>query len=237
MMNLFKRIAYYFDALLDLMYPTVCISCEKKIDEHTELFCLECQHQVRMTELHESMDNEFTAHFPTFDKLISGSAMYYYIKTGRIQKALELLKYKNRPEIGTRLGQYYGNFLHASTIYADVEYIIPVPLHTKRKAQRGYNQSEVFANGLAETMKAQVRSDIIFRRKETQSQTEKNRADRIANMKAIFYCKSNLDLNHRKVLLVDDILTTGATLQSCAETLVLRYPHIKLYMATIAMGN
>ena len=236
-MNLVKRIAYYFDALLDLMYPTVCISCEKKIDEHTELFCLECQHQARMTELHESMDNEFTAHFPTFDKLISGCAMYYYIKTGRIQKALELLKYKNRPEIGTRLGQCYGNFLNSSDIYMDIEFIIPVPLHTKRKAQRGYNQSEVFANGLAENMKAQVRSNVIFRRKETQSQTEKNRADRIANMKAIFYCKSNLDLNHRKVLLVDDILTTGATLQSFAEILVLRYLIFNFYMNNIAMEN
>ena len=226
-----------FDSILNIFFPHVCISCEQKIDDSKELYCLECQHQARITDLHQYKTNQFTEHFPTLSHLHSGCAMYFYIKGGRVQQALELLKYKNKADIGKRLGLHYGHLLKKSDIYNIIQFIIPVPLHTKKLALRGYNQSEYFAMGLAESMNATVQTEIIYRRKDTKTQTEKNRMERIENMRQAFYCKSSFDLNDRYVLLVDDILTTGATLQSCAEVLIEKYPNVKLYMATIAIGN
>ncbi|HEX5624884.1 MAG TPA: phosphoribosyltransferase family protein, partial [Saprospiraceae bacterium] len=163
-----------------------------------------------------------------------GAALYYYIKGGRLQQAMEGLKYRNRPDIGLELGRFYGMLLRDHDPYRQAQLILPVPLHPKRKAQRGYNQSAMVAKGLFESMGIPFREDLLVRKKETNSQTEKNRMDRVVNMQSAFELKKPELLKNLHLLLVDDILTTGATLEACARLLT-RVEGTRISLVTLAM--
>jgi ComF family protein len=224
------------EQLLNLFYPNLCIVCEQRTHSKDELFCLNCQYHIHPTEMYFKQENEFTNHFKGRLNLLNGAAMYYYTKGGRIQKAIELLKYKNRPEIGLRFGRFYGDLLKAHHLYSNIDLIIPVPLHFKRKIQRGYNQSFLFACGIAEVLKIPVHQDLLVRKKETFTQTEKNRIERSANMLLVFELIKPEVICGKHVLLVDDVLTTGATLEACANVLQ-KAGHVRLSMATIAIAT
>lgn len=222
------------EKLLDLFYPNLCLSCERKCDSSRELFCLECQYHIHPTLMHEHSENEFTAHFKGRIAITGGAALYYYIKGGRLQQAMEGLKYRNRPDIGLELGRFYGMLLRDHDPYRQAQLILPVPLHPKRKAQRGYNQSAMVAQGLFESMGIPFREDLLVRKKETNSQTEKNRMDRVVNMQSAFELRKPELLKNQHLLLVDDILTTGATLEACARLLT-RVEGTRISLVTLAM--
>lgn len=224
-----------FDPVLDFFYPTACISCDRTIKGAVDLFCIECQYQVKPLDMHHFEKNAFTSHFENKLDIIAGAALFLYTKGGRIQQAMEALKYKNRPEIGIRIGLFYGNLLKESTFFHDIDLILPVPLHYKRKALRGYNQSYMFAQGLSDSMGVNCSDKIIKRVSETSTQTVKSRMERLHNMQSVFQIVNPEKLINRRVLLVDDILTTGATLESCGRELA-KIEGLKLSLATIAMG-
>lgn len=231
-----NQIAFTFEQMLNLFYPNLCILCEHRSHSSEEIFCLDCQYHVHPTGMYGMKENEFTKHFKGRVELENGSALYYYIKGGRLQKALELLKYKSRPEIGLRLGRFFGNLLNEIPRYSDIDLILPVPLHLKRKIQRGYNQSFLIACGIAESLNVQVREDILARKKETFTQTERNRIERSDNMQKVFELVKPEVIKGKHVLLVDDILTTGATLEACA-TIIQKAGNVRISMVTIAMAT
>ncbi len=231
-----NQIAFGFEQLLNLFYPNLCIVCEHRTHSKEELFCLDCQYHIHPTEMYKYQNNEFTAHFKGRIDLVNGAALYYYVKGGRIQKAIELLKYKNRPDIGIRLGRFYGSLLKKLPQYSDIDLILPVPLHSIRKIQRGYNQSSLIANGISESLNVMVREDILKRNKATYTQTEKNRMERISNMQKVFEIEKTGLIQNRHILLVDDILTTGATLEACASLLI-KSGSVKISMVTLAMAT
>ena len=231
-----NEITFAFDQLLNLFYPNLCILCDYRTHSSKEIFCLECQYHVHPTGMYGLKKNEFTEHFKGRVELVNGAALYYYIKGGRLQKAMELLKYKNRPDIGLSLGRFFGSLLIDLPTYSDIDLILPVPLHPKRKVQRGYNQSFLIASGIAESLNLQIREDILTRKIETYTQTEKNRMERSANMQKVFDLVKPDVIKDRHVLLIDDILTTGATLEACANV-IQKAGNVKLSMLTIAMAT
>ena len=145
---------------------------------------------------------------------------FIYNKSSRFMKILHRLKYEHRPAIGIALGKLYGYQLKHSGVYLLPDIIVPVPLHSKRKRKRGYNQSEMIARGLGIALDREVRTDLLVRTAKTQTQTNKSRSDRYENVRGKFRVQNSEELVNKHILLVDDVITTGATIEACAEELL-----------------
>ena len=159
--------------------------------------------------------------------------MYYFYKGGKVQQLMHKLKYKGQSEIGIYLGNMYGKELIKTTRFNTVNYIIPVPMHPKKQKKRGYNQSEIIARGLSQSMNATVDTATLIKSTSTQTQTRKSRFSRWENVKEVFELKEHNHLIDKHVLLVDDVITTGSTLESCILNL-LKVPGIKISVASLA---
>lgn len=232
-MSSFKIINSFFEHLLNFAFPRICVACEKQRVSNESAICLECLWNLpRIDEAYkEKMESKF------WGKVEVGSvnAFVHFNKKGKIQKVLHALKYRNFPELGAFLGRVYATELKNLEIMREMDLIIPIPLHKSKEKQRGYNQAEMFANGLAEGLEIPVRCDLLERMRKTSTQTKtKTRFDRFKNLQDAFsLTKGHEFLRNKNVMLVDDILTTGATLESAGK--VLLEAHIKsLNIVTIA---
>ncbi len=225
--------ANLFEELYALFFPRICICCGKNLFDHEELVCLMCIYSLPKTNFHLIEDNPVSRLFWGRAWIENAAACYYFTKGGRIQHMIHHLKYKNIPEIGVFLGKKYGNDLKNSETFNKIEAIIPVPLHPKRKRKRGYNQSEVFADGLSESMGIPVETSVLRRSVASQTQTKKSKFSRWENVESIFIIKTPEKLENKHVLLVDDVITTGATLEACIHSLQ-TIPGVKVSIASIA---
>lgn len=149
-----------------------------------------------------------------------GWAFLKFQKGGVVQRLLHQLKYNNCPEIGERLGKAYGRELSDTLLAGEFDLIVPVPLHRSRQRQRGYNQSAYFAKGLSEALQVPWDESISIRTHATASQTRKNRADRWENVRHVFDVRTAISVQGKRILLVDDVITTGATLEACGQHLL-----------------
>ncbi len=166
-----------------------------------------------------------------------GVAAYLYFRKGsRVQHLIHHLKYKGRYQIGDFLGRLYGQILINQSPFNTVQLIIPVPLHPKRQRERGYNQSEVFANGLGKVMGIPVSNQNLIRSARSETQTRKNPTQRWENVKEIFSVVDPEALEGKHILLVDDVFTTGATIEACATTL-LTACSVRISVITIAYAE
>lgn len=224
-----------FEGLLHLFYPQLCAGCGAELSSQNSCFCMMCQRRLHLTNMHLCPDNEFTGRFWGRLPLASGAAMYYFNRKSPIQKALHLLKYKNQPQIGVDIGRRFGRLLAQSPLFAGVEAIVPVPLHPSKERLRGYNQSVMLAQGLAESLQIPVFANTLFRQNASVSQTKKKRMERFENVSTVFAVQHPRRIQDKHILLVDDVLTTGATLESCGKIL-LEIPGTRLSMATIAIA-
>jgi ComF family protein len=200
-----------------------------------QCFCFLCRRHLRETNLHLTAENAITERLWGRLPLRAGAAMYYFQKKAPIQRALHQLKYGNQPEVGILIGRLYGRLLAQSPVFASLEGIVPVPLHPLKLRQRGYNQSAVFAQGLSETLRVPVLADALVRGVYATSQTRKHRIERYENVETAFGVHNPKRLEGRHLLLVDDVLTTGATLESCGAPLA-RVDGVQLSLATIAIA-
>jgi len=223
------------DDFISLLFPRICAACGNSLWKQEETVCLSCEFHLPRTNFHLSLENPVSRLFWGRVNLESASAYVYFNKGNRVQRLIHQLKYKGRKDIGIYLGRQYGHHLRYSPFFQTVQLIVPVPLHTKKLMQRGYNQSEQIAIGLGESMKISVDPDAICRRKETETQTKKSRFRRWQNVAEVFEVKDPGSLEMKHVLLVDDVITTGATLESCIR--VLSPIHgIRISVVTIAVA-
>jgi ComF family protein len=222
-----------FEDLYALFFPRTCICCGKNLFDHEELVCLMCIYSLPKTNFHLSPDNPVSRLFWGRAWIENAASCYYFAKGGRVQQMIHHLKYKDNKEIGVFLGKTYGEELKKAAAFPGVESIIPVPLHPKRQRKRGYNQSEVFADGLSESLDIPVEPGILIRSVASQTQTRKSKFSRWQNVESIFVIKTPDKLENRHVLLVDDVITTGATLEACIHTLQ-TIPGVKVSVASIA---
>ncbi len=168
--------------------------------------------------------------------LQSATSLYYFGKENRVQQLIHRLKYKGQKRIGERLGLQYGETLRKSPSIPKVDLITSVPLHRRKEKKRGYNQSECFGKGLAKSMNLPFKANILKRTINTKTQTAKSNPDRFENVERAFQLFDTKDVAGKHVLLVDDVVTTGATLEACGKQ-ILSVPGTKLSIATIAFAR
>lgn len=181
-------------------------------------------------------ENEFVDRLWGRVNLFSGAAAYYFTRHSPIRMAVHHLKYKNKPDIGLMIGREFGQKLKGSNLFNTIEAIVPVPLHPRKERLRGYNQSQVFAQGIAEAMDLPLLGKVLVRRAFTQTQTAKKRMERFQNVGEVFAVLKPQAIAGKHMLLVDDVLTTGATLEVCGQAL-LNVEGTKLSCATIAIAT
>ena len=201
--------------LFHLFFPRLCPSCSRLLLDQEKAYCWNCILSIEKTGFHASpSNNELYNRLAAIAPIDAAAALFYFDKGGKLQKIISALKYHHQPKIGIALGELYGNELKNSEFIEHIEAIIPVPLHPKREAERGYNQAAEIAEGLSNKTGIPFREDILKRKKASRSQTRKGKEERWENVKDLF------EVNHEfqsGVLLVDDIITTGSTILGCAR--------------------
>ena len=218
---------------LSLIFPKVCAACGKSLFKSEDCICTYCMYHLPKTNFHLYPDNPVIRLFWGRTNIFSASSLYSFSKGSKVQHLIHQLKYRGKKEIGTSLGRYYGRELKVSPLFSSADIVVPVPLHSKKLKKRGYNQSETFALGLAETMEAENGNNILIRSYASQTQTKKSRFDRWKNVEEIFKVSLPEKIQGKHVLLVDDVVTTGSTLEACANK-ILEVPGTKVSVATIA---
>ena len=232
-MNLLENLLGGF---VSLFYPKLCLSCSKNITPDKESICISCQVQLPKTNFHLEKENPFTDRFWGRIKIENGASLYHFAKGGHVQHLIHNLKYQGKADVGIKLGNLYGKVLKKAPLFSDIDLIIPVPLHPKKELKRGYNQSDMFAKGLSESMEVSWEKNVLIRSKMTETQTKKSRLERLENVQNVFEIKNPKILENKHILIVDDVLTTGATLEACA-TKILVVPNTKVSLATIAFAS
>ena len=225
----------FLTEILDFFLPRFCFSCSKKLSSNEKVVCPECLSKIKLVTT-EHLQNEFERKFK--DKgIISGfTSLYLFEKDKELQHIIHSLKYNQRFLVGKFLGKELGNNLKTVILNWNIDIIVPIPLHHLKKAERGYNQSFYIAKGLSKITKLPINNRIIKRKRFTQSQTTMNLKERQENISGAFTIKSKNKLSGKNVLLIDDVITTGATISECGKIL-LEYGANKVYAASAAIAN
>ncbi|HYG04289.1 MAG TPA: ComF family protein [Chryseosolibacter sp.] len=204
---------------VSLFFPRTCAGCDEALVKGETMICTKCIIEMPRANYHLERNNPFYQKLRGRVPLQFVMSFLKFSKSGRVQKILHELKYRNKPALGHKLGSVFGSEL-ARTGYKDMfDIIVPVPLHRIKKANRGYNQSEEFGNGLAEMLEIPCNDDIVQRMSQTSTQTRKSRLGRWENVKDVFALSNVAAVSGKRVLLVDDVVTTGATLEAVCSVL------------------
>lgn len=223
-------------SLLNLLYPETCSGCNGLLLEGEPVICTQCRHDMPFTQHHLIPENETFKRFYGRLPLEHASAMVYFHKQGMVQELIHNLKYRGKENVGELMGQWYAYDLKNTAALKTVTDIIPVPLHPKKLRERGYNQVAGFGRAIAEGIGADYNERILQRTTYTKTQTKKNLAAR-AEIVGTAFDVAFTDADHNKhFLLVDDVITTGATLEACGRAL-LKVPGAKLSIVTIAYAH
>lgn len=224
------------DDAICLFYPRLCLACEKQHLPPQQVLCVSCELRLPRTDFHLHKENDFTKKLLGRVNIHTATSLYFFLKKSKTQNLIHNLKYKGKKQVGIVLGKMLGRTLSKAALYQDIDLIIPIPLHIKKELKRGFNQSDVFAQGLSETMNIPWLKDGLERRLYTSTQTQKSRIDRFQNVIHAFHVKQPKLIKNKHILLVDDVLTTGATLEAGALK-ILEVEGTKVSMATIAFAK
>lgn len=205
---------------LSLFFPHYCLGCHGALLKGEELICTTCMLEMPQTNFHLDRENTLFKRLSVRIPLRHGIALFRFTKNGRVQGVLHALKYKNQPEAGITLGKLYGEKLAAAGLLHAFDLIIPIPLHRARRRKRGYNQSAKFAEGLSEKLGIPFSDAAVLRKIKTDTQTRKSKLNRWENVKEVFEVSDPALVRNRRVLLVDDVVTTGATVEACGQVLL-----------------
>src|SRR5690606_27775329 len=210
----------YLGDFVSLVFPQACQACGRSLQRQEHILCTYCRRHLPCTGFHNEDDNDMAKQFWGRVDIRVAASFLYFRKGESVQRLLHRLKYRKQAGIGLYFGKLYGNTLKDLPGFSEADVICPLPLHRERQRKRGYNQSEYFAFGLGQTMHKTVDSTLLVRERRTESQTARSRFDRFLNMKNAFSVPDPRRLFGRHILLVDDVITTGATLTACAAEIL-----------------
>jgi len=210
----------WFRHFLDIIYPRTCEACGEVLLGGENLICINCLIDLPRTNSHiqmfDNVSNRFWGKLPVTDTI----TFLKFSKKGKVQKLLHELKYRNKPEVGKYLGKIYGVDLKSVGFDKKIDLIVAVPLHPTKLIQRGYNQADCIAQGLSEALEVPFETNAVKRLIYTPSQTKKSRIERFLNVENIFEVNDIEKIKNKRIAIVDDVLTTGSTLESLGITLL-----------------
>jgi len=222
--------------LLDLLLPRICCCCRRALRRWEEEICNYCLIEIPVTHFEDDPENLVAQVFWGRVYLEQAMSWFFFHKNSRYQKAIHQLKYQDRPGIGKTLGKEFGYQLSGSDIFILPDLLIPVPLYSKKMKKRGYNQSEKIAEGLSEALGIPLETEVLIKTEDTSSQTNKSRFDRYLNVVDSFKVENLEVIKNKHIFLIDDVLTTGATLEACA-TKLLEIPGVRVSIGTLAWAR
>ncbi len=234
---LFRKWMQSWEDFLNLFFPRLCLACSEPISFDETFICLACQATLPETDFHLSKKNSFTERFDGRLPIETATALFFFTKKSKTQHLIHQIKYDDKREVAFELGRYLGQKMVQQPHFQAIDFIIPVPMHPKKLIRRGFNQAEFFANGLSEVLKIPVQTSVLKKIKMTQTQTRMSRLERMKNTENVFNLTNSSVLYKKNILIVDDVMTSGATLESCANVLLEGAPSVKIYFATIAFAT
>jgi len=222
---------------INLIFPNLCESCNSALAKGEESLCTSCEFELPKTGFENDLENEVVKKFWGKLKVENAMAMYYFNKGGRLQPIIHGLKYSGKTNIGVRLGQLMGWAIKECNNFNNVDLVVPVPLHKTKLRKRGYNQANFIAEGLSTALNIPYSTTLVKRVVKSSTQTKKSRLARWDNVDGIFALNKIpvKKLNH--ILIVDDVLTTGSTLEACAKAILQKIDNVKISFATAAYAQ
>jgi len=219
--------------IYNLFFPEVCLSCSAVLTNNEKFICTNCNFDLPLCNYTNVKNNALEASFKGRIVIKDATSLLLYHKIGIVQKLIHQLKYKNQQEIGTFFGNWLGNEIKNSNRFENLDYIIPVPLHKKRFQERGYNQLDYFGNALSQILEIPYETNLLKKVTNTKKQSKKNRLARMDKVETIFSLNNYKDFSGKHFLLIDDVITTGATIESC-YTCLSKIENSKISIAVIA---
>ncbi len=223
----------YLDDFSHLFFPHTCEGCGTDIIERTNIICAQCFSSLPETNFFTFPENPVAKTFYGRLKIANAGSAFYFTKDSLIQHLLIQLKYRGNKDVGILLGKLAGLQIKKSTYFKNVDVIIPLPLNKKKESQRGYNQALLISKGMAEILQKPIDNSAVIRAVFTETQTHQNRVNRWQNMEDVFQVSIPQNLSGKHILLVDDVITTGATLEACGSK-ILQIEGTQLSIATVA---
>lgn len=202
-----------------LLFPRRCEMCGAPLLKSETTICTKCVATLPYTHYWDYDDNPVAQKFWGQVDITAACSLVFFRKGTKVRKLIHKLKYKGKKDIGYKLGYLLGCYLKDRNPYTSIDYVVPIPLHPKRQRQRGYNQSELIANGIADALNVKTAPDLVRRRSYTSTQTRKSRLERFQNVRSIFEIAHPEAIEGHHLLVVDDVITTGATTLSCVAEL------------------
>ncbi len=228
-----KRI---LEDLLGLLYPNLCYGCFKHLYAGESLICTDCLYHISYTDHHLDLKNRVAKQLWGRVNFNAAMALLNFKKGARVQNLIHHLKYKNQRLLGEKLGTMVAEKLLVSPFFGEIDLIVPVPMHPRKEQKRGYNQSECIAKGIAAVLNVPVNRTALLKVTETSTQTNRSRYARHENMKMVFLLAKPAELKGKHILLVDDVITTGATIEACALE-ICKGNIAKLSIAAVAFAD
>jgi ComF family protein len=219
---------------INLVMPLICPTCGRVLVKHERVICTVCLLDLPRTRYTSYTENPVARLFWGRVPVENATALFQYEKGSRFQQLIHELKYRGRKDVGREMGRLLGNELKG-TPFASADLILPVPLHRRKRRQRGYNQCDPIAEGISERLGIPWQPDYLIRQSASLTQTSRSRTDRWSNVEGIFAVNSGSDLPGKHVILVDDVVTTGATLDACASA-ILSGGEYRVSIATLAVA-
>lgn len=221
--------------LLNLFFPKVCYACSHLLTDNENHICTTCRHNLPVTDFHFENNNTVEKVFYGRIKLEQATALLKFEKKGIVQQLLHNLKYRSHETISKVLGEWLGKELKDVEAYSTIDIVIPVPLHKNKLRKRGYNQVAKFGVEIAKALNAEYIDSVLVKTTATKTQVFKKRISRWNNSNEVFAIKNKVLIKGKHILLVDDIITTGATIESCVNILI-KAEDVKISVATMAIA-
>ncbi|NMH87024.1 ComF family protein [Flavivirga algicola] len=222
-------------SIINLFFPKVCYACLNLLGDNEKTICIDCRHNLPITNFH--FDNDDTVKKVLYGraKIENGTALFRFEKKGIVQQLIHRLKYKGYESIGFFLGDWLGGELKNIESYKSIDVVVPVPLHKKKLKERGYNQTTKFGQQIAKALNIDYKADALLKITASKSLVNKKRLARWNNSDELFTLVDSKSIENKHILLVDDIITTGATLEACI-TVLNQAKNIKISIATMAIA-